>query len=154
MEELKDIQGLDQISAWPLALGWWLIIALLSGLLIGAAIFAYRHYKYRKSWQFDCYAKLQDIETELNSVEHKILLQDLNAELKRIAMQTKIREACAGLAGKQWLQWLQEHDPRGFDWKVKGQLLLASQYMPTINVQEISQIQILIAAAKEWVRKC
>jgi hypothetical protein len=37
--------------------------------------------------------------------------------LRRIAMARHGRTACAGLHGEDWLAWLTEHDPKGFDWR-------------------------------------
>jgi len=154
MEELRDIEGLDRISSWPLALGWWLVIAFVIALLIVAAVFFYRRYLYRKSWQYNSFRKLQVLEAELGSAEQKKILQDLCEELKLIAMSTKTREVCAGLTGKAWLQWLQDHDPHSFDWQKQGALLVEYQYRPTADNYESSQLKDLITAAKGWVRKC
>lgn len=154
MEELRDIEGLDRISSWPLAIGWWFVITMLALLLIGAAVLLYRRYIYRKSWQYNSFVKLQNLEAELGITEQKKILQDLCEELKLIAMSTKTREVCAGLSGKAWLQWLQDHDPHGFDWQSQGALLVEYQYRPTADNYESSQLKDLIAAAKGWVRKC
>ena len=100
MEELKDIQGLDQISNLPLAIGWWIIIGLASIALLVGLFFLYKRYVYRNSWQFKAYSQLQNLEQELEDNPHKKVLQDLSVELKHIAMQTQTREACAGLSGR------------------------------------------------------
>lgn len=156
MEELRDIQGLDSISAWPLAIGWWIIISMIAAGLIVAAIYAYKRYKYKRSWQFSSFQALQNIETQLQegSADNKSMLHQLAVEMRRIAMQKFARETCAGLVGKQWLTWLQQHDPHKFAWESNGQVLIQFQYMPEINHLEPSKLQNLINAAKQWVRKC
>jgi len=154
MEELRDIQGLDQISNWPLAIGWWILIGFAIILLAVGCVVWYKNYKYRCSWQFNSYQKLTTIEKAMGREEPKKLLQELSEELKRIAMQTKTREACAGLVGTRWLQWLQEHDPLGFNWQDQGQLLVQYQYKPMITNSEDTQLGSLITAAKAWVHKC
>ena len=69
-------------------------------------------------------------------------------------MQYGERETCAGLAGKSWLAWLQQHDPQGFKWTERGELLINAQYMPTLSIDDSAQVYTLIQAVKGWVRKC
>ncbi|MBA2727152.1 MAG: DUF4381 domain-containing protein, partial [Parachlamydiaceae bacterium] len=41
LEQLHDIEGLDPISFWPLALGWWILIAVLILLSLAIVWFTY-----------------------------------------------------------------------------------------------------------------
>lgn len=159
MEDLLDIQGLDHINWWPPALGWWLLATIIVGLLL-ISLFAYiNKRKYRKSWQYQAYTKLQVLNSQLGSVDYKQILQNLSIEIRKIAMLTTRRDVCAGLIGTKWLQWLHDHDPAGFNWLDNGKLLIDVQYMPitvkgdgaNYTAEEISK---LITAAEDWVRKC
>lgn len=154
MEELIDIQGLDYIGIWPLAWGWWLIIAVLITLLSITSFFMLKRLRYRKSWQYKAFARLQEIQQQIPSKDEKTILQSLSLELRKIAMLTTHREQCAGLIGTQWLQWLQNHDPSGFNWVDEGKLLVESQYMPQSVATNSQQLKQLIIAAKGWVSKC
>jgi hypothetical protein len=156
MEELRDIEGLDAISYWPLASGWWIIIGLIVVMIAVLIYLFYKRYNYRKSWQYASYKNLQQIETQLltEDKDTKQLLHKLSVEIRRIAMTTAERESCAGLAGKQWLQWLQAHDPRNYDWPSQGQVLIEYQYMPDAGTKDTLHIKSLIIAAKRWVSKC
>jgi hypothetical protein len=159
MEELKDIRGLTEVSGWPPAIGWWIVlaIALVAALLVFRFWFKYR--AYRKSWQYKSFVNLRHIETQLSKqddaqLDFKQILHKLAVEIRRIAMSTAKREACAGLVGKQWLEWLQKNDPRNYDWPTQGQLLIQYQYMPETQNYEVKQLISLITAAKQWVHKC
>ena len=160
MEELKDIQGLDAVSSWPLAVGWWLVIIATIVCLVVAARYLYKYYLYRKSWQYRSYLNLRDIEVQLINQntstlsDLKQLLHKLSTEIRRIAMSTTKRETCAGLVGKQWLEWLQKNDPYSYDWPTHGQLLIEYQYMPETANYDSKQLTSLIDAAKQWVYKC
>lgn len=157
LEEMRDIQGLDPITAWPLALGWWLVIILVATVLIIGGLYVYKRYKYRRSWQYGYYATLQNIEDQLKNstaADYKKILHQLAVAMRQIAMQSFKRETCAGLVGKQWLTWLQQHDPSQFAWESNGQVLVDFQYMPEVVAVESATIKRLIVAAKQWVKKC
>lgn len=159
MEDLIDIQGLDYIGWWPLSLTWWLIIAVACGGLGLAVYILIRKLQYRSSWQYRAHAKLAAMHSQIGVVAHKDILQKLSMEMRKIAMLSSNRENCAGLIGNKWLQWLQEHDPAGFDWLQNGALLISAQYMPDAVTADAViaypvQISQLITAAQGWVAKC
>lgn len=153
MEDLIDIQGIDHISWWPLAWGWWLIIVLLSTICSIALYYWMEKRKYKQSWKYQSYSRLQSLQSQLSQIEPKIALQSLSLELRNIAMLSNKRENCAGLTGQQWLRWLEEQDPNKFAWLEHGASLTAVQYMPDASNINQDQIMQLIKAAKEWVCK-
>lgn len=152
MEDLIDIQGLDYINWWPLAFGWWLVIAAVL-ICIGVTVFyLVRNFKYRRSWQYLSYKRLVFMQAQVGVLDHKEVLQRLSVEMRKIAMLTTKRESCAGLIGKKWLEWLQEHDPAGFDWQTNGAILVNVQYMPDLSNHNADDIAKLINAAQVWVK--
>ncbi len=160
MEELRDIQGLDHISMWPLAIGWWVLIILALIALICGAVFAYKRYRFRKSWQYKSYIILDQIQQQLGSYKElkatpgKQLVHQLAIEIRRIAMQKYARESCAGLLGREWLTWLQAHDPLNFAWTENGQVLIDGQYQPSMQAIDANKLTDIVNAAKGWVNKC
>src|SRR5688572_3525808 len=96
---------------WPLAWGWWLVIAVILVVVSIGLAYGYMRMRYRKSWQYQAYARLQNIQQKVSTESAKIVLQNLSIELRKIAMLTTKRDQCAGLIGMQWLRWLQDHDP-------------------------------------------
>lgn len=154
LEDLIDIQGLDHIGVWPLAWGWWLIISIIT-VMVGITLFyLFKRSRYRNSWQYQAFVRLQDIQQRITTDAAKTVLQNLSLELRKIAMLTTQRDQCAGLIGVQWLQWLHDHDPSGFNWADNGKLLIEAQYMPLSVTSEPQQLNQLIDAAKVWVQKC
>jgi len=61
------------------------------------------------------------------------------------------REACAGLTGESWLNWLKGNDPNGFDWADRGRMLLEAPYAPPGIQSQTQDLLVLIDAAHEWV---
>ena len=53
MQQLHDIEGLDVIGPWPLAIGWW--VSIVCGMLVlGSAIWLLsRRLAYLRSWKRD-----------------------------------------------------------------------------------------------------
>lgn len=154
MEDLIDIQGLDAIGIWPLAFGWWIVIAAVAALFFGTLVFLWRHFKYRRSWQYQAHKKLASLHQEVGQNDPKRILQALSLQLRKIAIQTTQREACASLSGKQWLNWLENNDPKNYLWTKHGTLLVEAQYMPATTNVENTQITDLINAAQGWVKTC
>jgi hypothetical protein len=152
LDQLHDIEGLDLISSWPWAIGWW-ILMLVSALTIGALLFLIiRKVSFTRSWKNDILKKLTCLEKEpsdLTARERTILLSEY---LRRIALRRFSRKECAGLVGEAWLKWLTNKDPKSFDWEKKGELLIKVPYAPMNATFPCDQVKDLIQATREWVR--
>lgn len=154
MEDLIDIEGLDQIGYLPLAPGWWAIIAVTILLVCSIIYVTIRHYKYKRSWQAQAAKRLKSLRAEVPNGEVKQIMQRLSMEMRKIAMQKTKREECASLTGKQWLAWLEEHDPKGYKWQTNGRFLTDAQYMPNTPSDKTTPVTELIDAAIQWVKTC
>lgn len=148
MDELHDIDGVDPASAWPLALGWWLLIGF--GLILGAFV-VYRMIVMRR-WQAESFRYLTRMEKDLTHSNAKETLSTLSEYLRRIALKRYSRDACAGLAGEDWLKWLKEKETGAFDWETKGLILIEIPYAPQDTIASVDQVKELIRAVKGWVQ--
>jgi hypothetical protein len=151
MEQLHDIEGLDAISAWPLAIGWWISIACGMLVLGGLVWLLRRRLNYLKSWQRDILKKLNRLEHNLSPHTSGETIAFLSEYLRRIAVRRFPRKECAGLVGNIWLKWLKAHDPKQFDWTEKGKLLIEIPYAPANKGLPLEQIKELIQAIRHWV---
>ena len=59
--------------------------------------------------------------------------------------------SAAGLTGADWLQWLNDRDPKGFDWSEYGRVLLEVPYAPPGARMETADLQRLLDAAEAWL---
>lgn len=151
--QLHDIEGLDSISWWPLAIGWWVVIAV--GILMMGAIAFLAIYKlaFKRSWKNDTFQKLAILEKNLSDATTRETAVTLSEYLRRIALKRFPRQECAGLVGEAWLEWLARNDPKSFDWEKRGTLLIEAPYAPSkSNRLSVDQIKDLIQAVREWVR--
>ena len=151
MDELRDIAGLAPISWWPLATGWWIVAFISLCILIGLVVYLVKRYQYLSSWRGKSYKNLSILEQELHNDNLKTCVQSLSDEIRNIAMHKQTREECASLSAEKWLQWLQNHDPKGFVWTKEGSILVEAQYAP-LNDYKTEQVATLITAIKNWVR--
>jgi len=111
---LRDLHLPEAIGWWPLAPGWWLLIALLAvGLLLLCR-------KSWKRWRHDRARRIalrqlgrlqQDYYAQPDAVTLGARLSEL---LRRTMLAYSPRKEVAGLTGREWLEWLD----RGLDEKV------------------------------------
>ena len=155
LARLHDIQGLDEISWWPLASGWWLLAALVIVLLFALLSLLRNLLRYPAgSWHRQAWQQLRTLKHQANQMPAQQLASELSELLRRIAIARLGRTRAAGLSGKHWLAWLQQHDPAGFDWTLHGQPLLTLPYAPPDNGQNSArQLLPLIDAAFAWVNR-
>jgi hypothetical protein len=151
LEQLHDIEGLDAISFWPLALGWWILIAVLaisSTLIIWYLV---RALAFKRSWKNDTIKKLALLENNLTDSTARETVIALSEYLRRIALRRFSRKECASLMGNSWLKWLDKHDSKGFNWEQKGRLLIDVPYTPKNYKLPSEQVKELIHAVRNWV---
>lgn len=157
--QLRDIEAALGNPWWPLAPGWWLLLAALALLVLVLWRFDLV-WRLRVpiplvtlgSWRWDAGRELRQLRRDATDASAKDTATELSELLRRIAMARHGRGACAGLHGADWLGWLAEHDPKGFDWRDQGRLLLAAPYAPpTRTATDLNALLRLIDAAMEWV---
>lgn len=153
LEELHDIEGLDSISAWPLAVGWWVLLGVAVLLLFALGWFLMKWLAFRRSWRSDTFQKLTVLEKNLSEATARDTVITLSEYLRRISLKRFPRKECAGLVGTAWLQWLAKHDPKGFDWETKGTLLVEMPYAPGHGKLGLAtqDVKDLIRAVRDWV---
>ena len=151
---LRDIRDIDPVSPWPPGPGWWLLALTIAVIVI----FLMRYRPHRLIWQRQpngdwrksATAELRALRIRANTEDPKQIAGELSELVRRVAMARCGREACAGLSGKRWLNWLQEHDPHNFDWPNKGGLLASALYAPQLPSDTETNLAELIDAALRW----
>ena len=146
--QLRDIHGLDPISWWPLAPGWW-ISALLILLTFVALFLLIRHFILYPpgSWRWEARVALRELWRQRNLQPQKESAAQLSELLRRIAIARFGREKTASISGDEWLAWLQQSDPNGFDWSGRGGILLNLPYAPDGRQAKPGELDALILAA-------
>lgn len=108
---LRDIHLPDPIGWWPLAPGWWFLIALI---VAGLIYFLYRRVL---KWRHNAARRLalhelKRLRQAYEAGEDALVLSKSLSELMRRSMLAYApRDEVAGLTGEAWLRWLD----RGLD---------------------------------------
>jgi len=145
---LRDIHLPEPIGFWPLAYGWWLLIAAVVILaLVGGVLW--------QRWQ-----RRRPLREALRALESATLLhqqgkldealQLVSQTLRRLAM-TLAAPTVAGLTGDAWLAWLDSRWSREGFQTGAGKLLVAAPYRPTGQVNT-AQTRDVIDMARSWLR--
>lgn len=158
LDQLRDIQGITGVPWWPLAPGWWLLLAVL--VVIAYAAFHWRAILRLRvpvpgitlgTWRWDAAAQLRSLRRRARADQDaKTTAGELSELLRRIAMARWGRDACAGLNGEDWLAWLAARDPKGFPWEARGRLLISAPYAPAGPLSD-RDLFALIDAAYAWI---
>ena len=105
---LRDLHLPEAIGWWPLAPGWWFLIALALG---GMGYLLYRGYQ---EWRRNAYRRiaLKELARIRNDyrkgVDAVTLATELSELLRRTMLAYAPRAEVAGLTGDAWLTWLDE----------------------------------------------
>jgi Domain of unknown function (DUF4381) len=153
-DSIRDIHSLDPVGLWPVAPGWWLVLAgaLLGGWLLYLALRFVSRYPFF-TWHSSARRQLIRLRQRSATEPAATVAAELSELLRRIAIARCGREACAGLAGVAWLDWLSANDPAGFDWRKAGKPLLVLPYAPAGTAGDADTLRTLIEAAIPWARR-
>ncbi len=153
LSQMRDIRGLEGISIWPLAGGWWFVVFILLTITFIAVKKIIAIKKYKKSWKYLIQQQLENIANTMDPAKAKENISYINDVLKRLSLQFYGRKDSASLTGKQWLSWLTNRDPKNFNWLKKGEILIEYPYMPEEKIKaSAEQISNLAKAARSWLK--
>ncbi|MBR2273772.1 MAG: DUF4381 domain-containing protein [Alphaproteobacteria bacterium] len=119
LPEIRDIFIPDDVSFFPLAYGWWVVLCIILGLLFAIRIL---RWSIRTSKKYYSLTKLKKIDI-LSPVEAAIQMSEL---LRRIC-NVKYKTASA-LYGDEWIKFLNEHSNKKLD-KDAAKLLTYAPFM-------------------------
>ena len=103
---LRDLHLPALTDWWPLAPGWWVLIALALGGLLYVAWRAFQEFK-KNAARRRALSQLRYLKAEYSWNADPILLGIRLSELLRRAMLAYApRDEVAGLTGSSWLEWL------------------------------------------------
>ncbi len=145
---LRDLHLPDPIGWWPLAPGWWVLIALAIIMLGYLALRSFRHWKFNAPRRY-AIQQLARVEASYQSHGNVVKLGHEVSELIRRAMLAYApRHEVAGLSGEAWLQWLDRDLPVPYFHTEGGKSLLALPYRdPNGDFADVD-INALLAAVK------
>lgn len=148
LAQLRDIHLPHPIEWWPLAIGWFALIALACIAIMSFIFFTRRHYNHNRHKQFalnllDIYQN--DYKQQANSQLSSAQLSEL---LKRVALVYYPRKEVASLQGQAWIDFLTQTS-KNVDFNTIRDLLLALPYQSPKD----RDVTPLFNAAKRWIKQ-
>jgi len=127
---LRDLHLPEPIDWWPLAPGWWVLIALALIGLGWLLVKAWRRWQFNAPRRYAIQA-LETLEAEYLSHRNPVTLgQQLSELLRRGMLAYAPRHEVAGLTGERWLAWLDRGLPVPYFHTQGGKSLLAFLALP------------------------
>ncbi|EDQ00168.1 DUF4381 domain-containing protein [Shewanella benthica] len=101
---LKDIHTPEAISNMPMALGYWLVLALIL-IALTALMFKVKQARRHRAPKREVLFAVASLDTSSDKHAADIPVQ-INSLIKRAAMSYLSREQVASLQGDSWHQWM------------------------------------------------
>lgn len=143
--QIYDIYELTDISFFPLAIGYWIIL----GVLIAISILGYIYVKYRNkklmSWKWQV---KQELDYLLKN--NQVNIVDIHNVIKKTLIHLYKRDDIANLSGVELLEYLNRLDKNGVDWIASGGVL-ANTFAPEKNIANSENIKKLLNEIKLWL---
>jgi len=149
LAQLRDIHLPAEVSWWPLAIGWWIVlfIFLAAGLFAIWALFRnHKNNRYRK-------LAITELDAEWSrwqeSQDSAVFVQSANAILKRTLAEASTHDnayAQLSLSGDRWIQLLNQHNKQPLSVNSAKALEYAG-YQP----DPVVDIPKLYSSVKRWI---
>jgi len=149
---LRDLHLPEAVGWWPLAPGWWLLLALLaSGLVVLVRIWLAR--RARAAARRHALRELERCRSAYAEHGNAVRLgSELSELLRRTMLAYAPRADVAGLTGDEWLAWLdRDLDPPRFVGGA-GRHLLELPYRNPASVREDVDVDAIIGAVRDRLR--
>jgi len=146
---LRDIHLPEPVSWWPLAIGWWLVLAF-SLLTISLCVWLYlRRRRRRLSAAYLAKLELKAVHERYRQNEDvRLLAGELSVLLRRMSISAYPREEAAGLTGENWLRHLDRPLPEKPFTSGIGRILIDAPYRRNVRIDEIDS---LFKLCETWI---
>lgn len=148
---LRDLHLPEAVSWWPLAPGWWLVIAI-AVVGIGFLIRAWLRVRARGAARRYALRQLNVIEQQYADDKDAIAFgAHLSELLRRTMLAYAPRLDVAGLSGEEWLQWLDQGLAKPLFSQGPGRQILNLPYRNPNSQVPDSDVDRLVAAVRHRV---
>jgi len=106
LDMLRDIHLPTEVSAWPPAPGWWILLILSITLILWIIRFFWKKHQFNRVLRLSVYSMK---ELELAFEKHQdpaLLVKQYSSLIRQIALARFPRQEIASLTGHSWLTFL------------------------------------------------
>lgn len=141
LAQLRNLDTPADISAWPPALGWWILASLIIAAVVAFIFTTIRDYRAGAAARVAkvCITEAHEsyLEREPSAQSRSIFLQEVNAILKRLAANYEGSDQVAGLTGKAWRSYLSDVAPELNATELEPFVSAIYEAQPQIDVDEV-----------------
>jgi hypothetical protein len=141
LDNLRDIHLPQDVSWWPLAIGWWILIAMLLIAITYLTYYLIKRYRLsltkRQAMQL-----LNDYQAAHQThQDNKRLLSDYSSLIRRIVMSYYPREQLASVTGDAWLKQLNSLTDEAYFTDDIADCLISGPYQrQPIDAQQVAKV--------------
>jgi hypothetical protein len=148
---LRDLHLPETIGWWPLAPGWWVVLALIV-VALGFLLRAWLRTHARGAARRFALRRLNAIEREYAERKNPVAFgADLSEVLRRTMLAYAPRQDVAGLTGEAWLAWLDQDLAKPVFSNGPGRQIVELPYRNPEAALDASDVDRLIAAVRHRV---
>ena len=154
LKDLHDIHLPSPVSFWPPAPGWYLVALIV---LISLFVFSKKSYPRLRRFRARKQAlkQLKQLQNQLTlDVNAADIVAGISTLLRRVALLAFSRKQTARLAGREWLQFLDQHGKTKRFTQGAGQLLISAAFQKSLPSNDQERIQELFLISHKWIRRC
>ncbi len=148
LANLADIHLPEPISAWPPAIGWWLLALVVLAFIAGLIRWQIKRYQ-KSAYRREALAQLAVIKSQARENSSIATATQLSGLLKQVAVTAYGRHQTASLNGTAWLKFLDEKgDTQSFT-SGPGKILGDDIYKPHVDID----LEKLFHISQQWIEQ-
>ena len=153
LAQLKDIHLPEPISWWPLAPGWYVLLAFIICVTLGIVLYITKRQRHALPKKH-ALKLLNTYKNQYQQNSNAPLISSQIAELlKRVALVYYPRAQVASMTGDDWLAFL-NHTAKGVDFKSVQELLLDLPFKKAeLHAKDSLDLTPLIHNAELWIKQ-
>ena len=146
---LRDIHLPDGVAWWPLAYGWWVLLAGLVIIVLLSFFLYWRNQKMKKSAISKAREELSRITAEYQqNGDPLVLSRELSILLRRLCISLFPRTEVASLTGVEWLAFLDRYVQGAPFSQGQGRMLVDAPYRQSV---EVDQVEDFVQQCRNWI---
>lgn len=150
LADLRDVHLPEPLPLWPLAPGWWLLLALI--VIAACAFFGYRYWRTLAARRA-ALANLDRLSSDFGGgAELSTLFSEVSKLLKRVALRRFHKEEVASLYGEDWIAFLNRSGKQAV-FSEELTVALARAPYDSNAIKGNSELESrLIDASRQWIQ--
>ena len=147
LSQLRDIHLPEPVNWWPPAPGWWFVAFITLAVLV-ALFYLLRRRFLKNRYRTIALNKLSLLDSH-DKDNTLVVLEEISALLRRVAMQTYGRKTVASLVGDSWLAFLDKTGKTSKFSNGSARVLGSELYRPSVE----ANIEQVLLIARKWVKE-